>query len=253
MVKIFVGISFIFFVYSCSSSKIGSSYAENVYICKNDSISLLTFTKLINFKTKNNFEFIHSIQGDNTISLSSGKIESNTNYIESGINLFFLNDSVYFNVDSFSKKAKVIKYGFLKEKDKGLQNITTSRKPINTFGHSFPKDTIINKNKIYYIDTIVTGDKSVGKVVLTLFFIKSDRFVSYHYTSNKPFPSDNFCFIGFSQKIENESESILMLIEEIKSLTKSEKRICNSILSKAKKHKKKNHPTVASLSSQTGR
>jgi hypothetical protein len=239
MAKIIILGICVFGLCSCNISKFSNSYKESIYSGKNDSISLVTFTNFINYKKKYNFELIYLLRGTNTISLSAGSIERMTEYVDDGVNLFFFNDSNYFAIDTFALNAKIAKHEMLSKKTKGVQNISTTEKPINTFGYSFPKDTIINNNKLYYIDTTLNNVDSIGQVVLTLFFTKSGKFTSHYYVKNKPFQGYSFSYVGFSQKMVKTNESALLLIEDIKPLTKQQRKICKSLLKKAQKYNTK--------------
>jgi hypothetical protein len=153
-----------------------------------------------------------------------------------GVSLFPLNDSNYFLIDTFAVQGKILQYERLTKKNKGISIPSTSKNSINTFGYAFPKDTIVNGNKLYYVDTTLNGLDTIGNVTLSFFFIKSGKFNSCFNVKNTAFPKYKFAYVGFSQKAVKSNEQAMVLLEDITPVTKQQNKICKSLSKKAERY-----------------
>jgi hypothetical protein len=198
---------------------------------------VLASNNFITYKQKYIFELLKREENVDYISLSSHKDSSSTKSINMGVNLFLLNDSNYFSIDTFSLDAKVLKYEGVNKKKLGMSIPTVKHNTISRFGFSYPKDTIINNNKYFYIDTTINNVDSTGDITYAFFFIRQDNFFSYLNNENIKFLKHNFSFVGFSQTAKKGNYEAMWLLESIKPLTKEQMKICNFISLKAYKFK----------------
>ncbi len=208
------------------------SYKVNSYVIDTTK-RLVTSSSLISFGDYL-FEFNVKINIKNELRLESRTVKSTIEYDTVSIYLLQNRYSLYFELDTFDIKNKIIKTGKLWEKLYGQHFDSSSLVQVKPSPYFVPVDTIINNIKCYYA-TVETPNKTAeGNNEIKILLIKKPNFNSLNKIGGAIFPDKDYCIIGIDAYSFKGNDGFVQEIDALRPLTEKENSICESIIAKCK-------------------
>lgn len=143
----------------------------------------------------------------------------------------------YYEFDTFALAGKLIKkgsindrqYGFKLGMDKAAANKSKATK-VPKF--TIPRDTVINGTPCHYAE-IVRSKQLADSMGTQFFLIKNKQFTSLYKVQGFKWPDSNYCVVGIHHYAYDGSMHYLQEISNLRPLTTTERKICESLIQKA--------------------
>lgn len=235
-IKNFLLLVLVFFVVKgCTISK-SRYFSYNVKTYSIDSgKKLVSVAKLISYGDYL-FESIMQMNLSDTIYGGSDEENRKVIYISNGgVYLLKIKSDLYFELDSFSENAKLIKQGKNSEKLFGVKfsayDTSLSSKPL--FYKTLPIDTTINNVECYYIDINLAVNNVDSSYEQKIFLYKNKLFNSFYKLWNANYLDSNYSIIGVYFLDKNQNNGFVEEPDSLRVLTKMEEKICKAMIKKA--------------------
>jgi hypothetical protein len=223
----------VIFIFSCSQNKvIYSSYKVNTYLT-DTSVRFLRVSSLISCgEYLIEFKLLTNIETE--IKMQYGSQTQKQSYDTIGVYLLKTKSDKYFEFDSFSLEAKIIKTGLLHEKETGTKGVSKlpDTLPKGVF-FTVPRDTSINGIKCYQTE-LASSFSPVTDTSFSILLIKEKNFNSLFRIFGSEFVDKRYCIVGSSLFYKKEQAGFYDEIEGLRPLTITEENICESMIKKSK-------------------
>jgi hypothetical protein len=189
---------------------------------------------LVEFNTKVNFAD-SGIAKDGEITI----LRSDVTYDTLSVYLLTPNGQ-YVEFDTFSLAGKLLKKGPIANKESGIKTganptETVSKKttPQVSIVITDPKDTVINNVTCYYADIMRSKNTILDTVGIRYFMIKNAHFSSVYKMLGIKWKNNDYTIIGLQQYMYEDGEGYVEKIAELRPLNTTERKICESLITKA--------------------
>lgn len=215
------------------SLQTGYSYSTKIYQIKdNKKIETSISGRLVSYN-KYLFEFIERRNDYTEINGETNEIiQSSNTFDTTSVYMIPIDSAFYFKFNSFSNNSSIIDYGKLENKTEGYKFYPSQINLSEKIPESRLKDTLISKMKGFYFDSTIRNLKGQDSIFAKIFFIKNSNIITIHRIYQSGLIHGKYSLSGFYYHYIDQDISILENMENIRLLTKSEKKICDKMIEK---------------------
>ena len=138
----------------------------------------------------------------------------------------------YFKFNSFSYKSSIIQYGKLENKSEGYNFSPSQINLSEKIPENRLKDTTISTMKTFYFDSTIRVFTGQDSIYAKIFFQKNANIFTIHRIYKSGLIHGKYSLSGFYYHFIDQDVSILETMENIRPLTKQEKKICGNMVEK---------------------